>query len=164
MWRNMENTFASVEGELAPAWHALLQSMLEILRRELGGALLPMGLAHGDFAPWNMRTLPDGSLYLFDWEFARPDCTPLYDVFHFEFAVRLLLLRRRWTVSNLVEYLGRIQLQKPIRASLLFLAFLTDLTLFYFLAMHRQGENQVHPDELVLIQAAFLLKTCKEWL
>jgi hypothetical protein len=123
-----------------------------------------MGLAHGDFAPWNTRALADGSLYLFDWEFARPECIPLYDEFHFEFSVRLLLRKRRWTVSNLIEYLGSIQSDGPARVSLLFLAFLTDLTLFYFVAMHRRGQDRVLPDELLLLQAEALLEEWKQWL
>jgi hypothetical protein len=48
--------------------------------------------------------------------------------------------------------------------SLLFLAFLTDLTLFYFVAMHRRGQDRVLPDELLLLQAEALLEEWKQWL
>ena len=38
---------------------------------------------HGDFAPWNIRHLPDGSVVLLDWEDAQRGGLPLQDAFHF---------------------------------------------------------------------------------
>lgn len=37
---------------------------------------------HGDFAPWNLRRLPEG-IAAFDWETARPDGLPLHDAVDF---------------------------------------------------------------------------------
>jgi glycosyltransferase involved in cell wall biosynthesis len=38
--------------------------------------------AHGDYAPWNALGLPDGALYVFDWEHSRKDAPLFTDVFH----------------------------------------------------------------------------------
>jgi hypothetical protein len=39
------------------------------------------GVAHGDLAPWNLLWSPEGWT-LIDWEFARNDAPPFYDLFH----------------------------------------------------------------------------------
>jgi len=39
-------------------------------------------LSHGDFTPWNTFFV-DGSLYVFDWEYAKWECSPGYDLIHF---------------------------------------------------------------------------------
>jgi len=44
---------------------------------------LPACWVHGDFAPWNIRCLPDGSVALLDWEDAQRSGLPLKDAFHF---------------------------------------------------------------------------------
>ena len=44
---------------------------------------LPACWVHGDFAPWNIRRLPDGSVALLDWEDAQRSGLPLQDAFHF---------------------------------------------------------------------------------
>ncbi len=46
---------------------------------------LPCVTVHGDFAPWNIRDLPDGACTLIDWEAARPNGLPLHDLCHFYF-------------------------------------------------------------------------------
>jgi hypothetical protein len=38
---------------------------------------------HGDFAPWNIRHAPDGTVLLLDWEDAERGGLPLHDAFHF---------------------------------------------------------------------------------
>jgi hypothetical protein len=40
------------------------------------------GLAHGDVAPWNLLRASDGWV-LIDWEDARADAPPFFDLFHF---------------------------------------------------------------------------------
>lgn len=44
---------------------------------------LPACWVHGDFAPWNTKHAPDGTIGLVDWEHARRACLPLQDAFHF---------------------------------------------------------------------------------
>lgn len=44
---------------------------------------LPTCWVHGDFAPWNIKRLKDGSLALIDWEDAIGAGLPMLDPFHF---------------------------------------------------------------------------------
>jgi hypothetical protein len=46
------------------------------------GALSAEGIRHGDAAPWNLLTVPDGFL-LCDWEEAGPERVPFEDLLHF---------------------------------------------------------------------------------
>jgi hypothetical protein len=41
---------------------------------------LPRFVEHRDFAPWNLKWLPDGRLGLLDWEWAVPESLPWQDV------------------------------------------------------------------------------------
>jgi hypothetical protein len=60
----------------------LIGSALALLDRD---AELQPVLVHGDFAPWNIRELPDGACTLIDWESAREHGLPLHDLCHFYF-------------------------------------------------------------------------------
>jgi len=44
---------------------------------------LPCCWVHGDFAPWNLKHMPDGTVALLDWENAYRGGLPLQDAFHF---------------------------------------------------------------------------------
>jgi hypothetical protein len=50
------------------------------------------GAAHGDCAPWNLLRTPTGWVLL-DWEHARDDAPPFYDLFHFLVQAHALLRR-----------------------------------------------------------------------
>jgi thiamine kinase-like enzyme len=63
---------------------------LERASRELGGLMIPCGILHGDFAPWNTRVEPE-RLFVFDWESAASDAPILWDMFHFRVQVASLL-------------------------------------------------------------------------
>ncbi|MGA7342878.1 MAG: phosphotransferase [Terracidiphilus sp.] len=47
------------------------------------GKMVPAALVHGDFAPWNIREMDNGTLSLIDWESAEPQGLPLHDLCHF---------------------------------------------------------------------------------
>lgn len=51
-------------------------------------------LEHGDFAPWNLRTFPSGSLFLLDWEHSRHEGLPWMDALHFTFQMSVLVRRK----------------------------------------------------------------------
>ena len=50
------------------------------------------GVAHGDFAPWNLLKAPDGWVLL-DWEDSFADAPPFYDIFHYLVQGAVLLRR-----------------------------------------------------------------------
>lgn len=47
---------------------------------------LPLFVEHRDFAPWNLRRLPNGELTLIDWEWANERGLPWQDICHFFYA------------------------------------------------------------------------------
>ncbi|HEX4029763.1 MAG TPA: phosphotransferase [Terracidiphilus sp.] len=59
-----------------------LDAALALLDRQ---AVVPAVLVHGDFAPWNIRELPDGGCTLIDWEMAGRGGLALHDLCHFYF-------------------------------------------------------------------------------
>src|SRR5271156_1054698 len=71
-------------------WQELGRKALGVAARELGGKEVVCGIAHGDFAPWNMR-IDDGNLRLFDWESASYHAPLLWDQFHFMTQTECLL-------------------------------------------------------------------------
>jgi hypothetical protein len=78
--------------QLDSRWRPLGQAALVKARQELEGVMIPCGIMHGDFAPWNTR-IGDGRLYAFDWESAAWDAPILWDIFHFHVQVASLLNR-----------------------------------------------------------------------
>ena len=64
-----------------------VDALLSYLEDDTG---LPSVLIHGDFAPWNIRELPSGECTLIDWELARLNGIPLYDLCHFYYMQCLL--------------------------------------------------------------------------
>jgi len=79
-----------VEPQLGTEWHHLGQAALREAERQLEGTTVSCGVMHGDFAPWNTRQ-ENGSLFAFDWESARWAAPKLWDVFHFNDQVTILL-------------------------------------------------------------------------
>ncbi len=56
-----------------------------------GDRLFPVGVTHGDAAPWNAVVRRDGVLCLFDWEYGRLDGLPDTDVAHWSIQSARLL-------------------------------------------------------------------------
>ncbi|MGA3134376.1 MAG: phosphotransferase [Terracidiphilus sp.] len=56
---------------------------------------MPTILAHGDFAPWNIRKTSDSGYVLIDWEWADFAGLPMHDLLHFHFSESRLLDRGR---------------------------------------------------------------------
>ncbi len=79
-------------------WRGLGERVLKQASRKLGGVMIPCGIAHGDFAPWNTR-VENGRLFLFDWESAAWEAPNLWDYFHFHVQVGLLKNKSGRTLS-----------------------------------------------------------------
>lgn len=74
--------------------HTKIQSMIHQLNQIvdwLGDQeLLSVGLAHGDFTPWNMY-LTKEKIQVYDWEMSRTDMPLLFDIFHYIFQNQILI-------------------------------------------------------------------------
>jgi Phosphotransferase enzyme family len=83
LWEEVAARWRKAELGLASGWRALGHAALAKAKRELDGVMVPYGVAHGDFAPWNTR-VGDGRLYVFDWESASWEAPTSWDTFHFK--------------------------------------------------------------------------------
>ncbi len=89
-WKSLGGWRSRMEG----SWpgYALL-ARLDLVGQRLGAREWPFHFCHGDFVPWNALMI-DGRPFLFDWEYARAQWLPGYDLLHFLFQTRLLLARK----------------------------------------------------------------------
>ena len=92
--RSGEDLIAETDGrwrELAAvadgAWVDAGKRALDQAAEQLATAVVPCGLSHGDFAPWNLRVDGD-SLRVFDWESAKWNAPVHWDWFHFQVQVQ----------------------------------------------------------------------------
>lgn len=69
-------------GVLGDALHAELECAWGDATRALKDWHGPLVMAHRDFVPWNMCRRDD-RLFVFDWEYAADQASPLHDFFHF---------------------------------------------------------------------------------
>jgi hypothetical protein len=93
LWEEVASRWRKAEPGLSSGWRALGQAALAKAKRELDVVMVPCGVAHGDFAPWNMRA-GDGRLYVFDWESASWEAPISWDIFHFKTQVAALLNKK----------------------------------------------------------------------
>jgi hypothetical protein len=131
MWARMVMAVNRLAPRLSDEWSHRWQRALAALDAGLGSIVLPLSLAHRDFAPWNTRLGPRG-LFVFDWETAADGTTPLYDVFHFQ-AIQAARVGRpfhppRHHGQDILVGLGRLWLDHLPH---LYLAYLLDISLLY---------------------------------
>ncbi|HXV11538.1 MAG TPA: phosphotransferase [Burkholderiales bacterium] len=69
---------AYIENTAATTLRAAFHDCRRILRGRCG----PLVVAHGDFAPWNIR-LHDQRIFVFDWEYASRAANPLSDAINY---------------------------------------------------------------------------------
>lgn len=104
---SMRTLLERVRGQagLYGRWRDVIEASLAEVEGRIGGMVLPACLAHGDFAPWNLRV--DGErLRVFDWEYAHAGASPLHDFFHFHL-VPEVLRGRELDVAALCSLLPR---------------------------------------------------------
>ena len=94
---------------------AVAHALGVFFRRTMPSRSQMVGAAHGDCAPWNLMLGLDGEWTLLDWEDARAEASPFYDVFHHlvQSNQELLLPRRSAIVDGLS---GKGWIGKAIRA------------------------------------------------
>jgi hypothetical protein len=90
LWEKVAIRWREAEPGLDSRWRGLGEAALAAARWEVEGAMIPCGVVHGDFAPWNTRA-GDQGLYVFDWEYASWEAPILWDIFHFRTQVASLL-------------------------------------------------------------------------
>jgi hypothetical protein len=153
-------SLANVAGELArklgPYKERIDQLAPGLLERSLGNldcvATVRGILAHGDFAPWNMRKNPEAGYVLVDWEWADFAGLPAYDLLHFHFCCDFLFGKKAagYLLNNsrkrYAEYFRRMDIDMEL---------LPRLAVAYLLDQLRPGNyrglgHQKHIEYLIL--------------
>ena len=80
-WRQLHRQIDEVS---ETCYRAPLERGIRKVEQWLDGDRLPFHLDHGDFAPWNMKTV-NNKIIVFDWEHASMAGLPAWDLFHFIF-------------------------------------------------------------------------------
>ncbi|MGH8275427.1 MAG: hypothetical protein ACRETH_01905, partial [Steroidobacteraceae bacterium] len=89
LWRSLIRRSESIT---QPYYRDLLRRGLAAVYNSLGSRPLPFHFCHGDYAPWNALAI-DSGLLLYDWECARRQGPPGWDICNF--FVRSLWRNRR---------------------------------------------------------------------
>ncbi len=129
MRARMQARFDRRGAQLEPLWRERYERAFETVARELDSEALPLGLAHRDFVPWNMRRSDDGSLFVFDWELAADECVPGWDVFHFHLA-RQAFGNDPSAAVKASQLIDMVDAPFRTKAKPLLLAYLADVGLF----------------------------------
>jgi hypothetical protein len=124
-----------------PYYRHVLHQGVCVAEAWLGEQPLPFHLSHGDFTPWNTRSLKQ-HLFLFDWEYSAAERPPGYDLFHFAVQTGLLLrqeplgrisqsiLSIAWQTQWFMQYLDHLGISHSA-ARPLFLLYLLERLAFY---------------------------------
>ncbi len=83
----------------------LLRHSMECVHKILESSGVKVAHCHGDYTPWNTLELANGSLYVFDWEYASDNSPCLNDLFHRVMMPARLVLRQRpnRTIDQLLD-------------------------------------------------------------
>ncbi len=68
-------------------------SVAEKLVESISDVKWDIVLQHGDFAPWNLLLQNEEKLIAYDWEYARFDGFPLYDIVYYHLQIECLIKR-----------------------------------------------------------------------
>ena len=78
---------------------------------------IAVGLAHGDFTPWNMY-LTKEKIHVYDWEMSSVDMPLLYDVFHYVFQNNILIKQNKYeSIQNELDQINQNPIVKDLVAN-----------------------------------------------
>lgn len=83
-FQTVAKRISEIDNNLSPVWKERFKKGLTVIEQYLGPIEIPIGLCHYDFKPWNIRIdKKNKKLFVYDWEFAKKDWIPFWDIFHF---------------------------------------------------------------------------------
>ena len=133
-----------IDNKLTSVWRETLKKGTEIVKENLGPLVIPLGLCHYDFKPWNIRIAKNSkNLFVFDWELAKTKWVPLWDLFHYIIQPAILVKKKKVhkIINELISpnqryktlihyYMSSINLDSSFYKNLL-LFYLCDVSSFY---------------------------------
>jgi len=145
----LKKRIEKLAGNLNNAWTERLIKGLRYIGDGLAKTELPLGLCHKDFVPWN--TFYNGKrLFVFDWEYAREESIPFWDIFHFVVQHNILVRRKKPLVilniltggdksllNLMTKYANVLNLNPELNLHLL-LFYLSDISCLYLDKLNKQ--------------------------
>ena len=81
----------------------VVQAAVEGVIKQYVGKNVKYCVYHADFTPWNMFS-QSGSLFVFDWEYARKSYPPFLDRYHY--FTQTAIFEHHWSEKEILEYMG----------------------------------------------------------
>ena len=171
-WIHIKKDVESLQERIRDEWQKRLQNGLNICESALANKVIPLGLCHRDFVPWNTY-LEQGRLYVFDWEYAIEEGIPFWDIFHFVSFPAMLVARcsgkqliDRWWGRELRQLLT--QYAENISADVAFvpvcfLLYLIEVSCFYLDMFARDGLQDTQRQWLQRTWAEMLDELTMHW-
>ncbi len=138
--RRLSHRVSALRGVIDDAWCQRLSLAIHAIQLTPEASDLPTALSHGDFAPWNIRVdSRTGHLIVFDWERGQTDQFLLWDAFHFNTQVDLLVHRvsgpasTETTLANVMSLplVAELHLSKQ-HVHALYIAYLSESSVQWF--------------------------------
>ncbi len=82
---------------------------------------VPQIFVHGDFTPWNIKKIENGSLMALDWEMGDHNGLPVYDFFYF-FLIQSYLFNNKLNLNRIFKFLPESKKKLPLAQILKFTA------------------------------------------
>jgi hypothetical protein len=129
---NLKSQLGVCTGRISEVWHKRLDAAYQLITARASLVTNGMHLCHGDYTPWNTFLAGD-RLYVFDWEYAKQDYPPGYDLIHFYLSLPTVKLQPiKGTIAHMRKLLRSMSLASDDCASdVLFLCYLCGHTLQY---------------------------------
>lgn len=125
----------------------LLERGMEYIANNASNEVIPVSLAHGDFAPWNMVWNKNNTeVFLYDWEAASTEAPTGLDLVHFSFQTGFLLkkLRGDFLLRHILKNVKASMVITPFKAKILSPATLI-ITYLLHMAGHEDVEDLFSP-------------------
>lgn len=171
-WIRLKKDVMSLRGRISDDWQQRLQSGLDICESALAKKVMPLGLCHRDFVPWNTY-LEQGHPYVFDWEYAIEQGIPFWDIFYFVSFPAMLVARcsgkqlincwwGRELKPLLIQYADKIGVDVAL-VPICFLLYLIEVSCFYLNMFDYDGLRDIQREWLQKVWAGMLDELTMCW-
>lgn len=109
-----------------------IKNAINIINSNLLGKIVEFSYVNRDFTPWNI-CFTQGSIFVFDWEYATNQYPPTYDLFHFITQKMLLVdkLPYEKIINENLKLVNNLSFTNIEKINIYYLMYIVDICLFY---------------------------------